>query len=285
MSLKCAHIDTAALDARLLLQHVLGVSHERLLADDLPALTPGQEADYQELIRKRGAWQPLAQLTGRREFYGWEFKVTEHTLDPRPDSETLIDAVLEFVERGTWNVEPDNTLPRTTYHAPRILDLGTGTGCLLLTLLKEIDNARGVGVDISEEALNVARDNAIRLGLQERALFARSHWGDSVEGKFDIIVANPPYIPTHAIATLAPEVSRYEPRLALDGGEDGLNAYRAIMPQLPLLLADGGIAAFEIGMGQEEEVEKIVTSYELRVAGMKCDLGGIPRCILVQHSS
>ncbi len=263
-------IETASLDARILLQHVLGVSHERLLADDSLALTPGQAADYQALIGKRGARQPVAQLIGKREFYGREFKVTEHTLDPRPDSEAVIEVVIDQVRHRRMTTG-------------NILDLGTGTGCLLLTLLKEYGNAKGVGVDISEEALSVAQENAERLGVQERVSFTRSHWDEKVDGRFDIIVANPPYIPTGDIAGLAPEVLRYEPKVALDGGEDGLDAYRAIIPQLPGLLAENGVAAFEIGQGQEKAVEKIISDSGLRVCATKQDLNGILRCLVVSN--
>ena len=268
ISLKRAHIETAALDARILLQHVMGISHERLLAEESLALTPGQYASYQKLIGKRGRRCPVAQLIGSREFYGRRFKVTEHTLDPRPDSETLIEAVLEWA--GSGKAKPFT-----------LLDFGTGTGCLLLTLLKEMSNARGVGVDISKEALSVARENAIGLELQERASFRQQDWNQNIQGTFDIIVANPPYILTRDIAALEPEVSQYEPRLALDGGNDGLDAYRTIMPKLPGLLNGGGIAAFEIGMGQEEEVRKIVAGGLGLVTSVKKDLAGIPRCILL----
>lgn len=266
MALQQARIETAALDARLLLLHVLGINHEAWVAENDWPMTSAQFAQFQALTQERAAYRPVAQILGRREFFGRAFKVTEATLDPRPDSETLIEAALEWAK--------GHTKPMT------ILDLGTGTGCLLLTLLMECENAHGIGVDISEAALIVARENAKNLGCA-RADFVQSHWGENVKGSFDIIIANPPYIPGDAIAMLAPEVAQYEPKLALDGGADGLNCYRTIMQQLPQLLAKKGIALFEIGQGQEEDVRKIVASCQLLVAGSKQDLQGITRCLLV----
>jgi release factor glutamine methyltransferase len=268
MALQHARIETASLDARLLLQHVLGISREQLLLDHRLTLTPEQSAYYQALIEKRLRRQPVAQLTGKREFWGMDFNVSPATLDPRPDSETLIEAVLARIPARDA--------------ALRLLDLGTGTGCLLLALLKELPQAAGLGVDISDEALKVAKDNAASLRLARRAVFKRSRWGEAVEGRFDVIVANPPYIASAAIASLAPEVAHYEPRLALDGGADGLDCYRAIMPQLKDLLAKDGLVAFEIGMGQEKELELLARAEGLRVTGLKEDMAGIPRCVLVQ---
>jgi release factor glutamine methyltransferase len=274
LELQRAEIESASLDARLLLQHVLGVSREQLLADDRLVMTQQQEAQYNELVAKRVRRQPVAQLTGKREFWGISFSVSENTLDPRPDSETLIDAVLRRMK--------DRDAPY------RILDLGTGTGCLLLTLLSEYPSALGVGVDICEQALSVAERNAASLwgrssGITQRVRFVRSCWAEQLQGEFDIIISNPPYIPTGAIALLAPEVKEYEPHLALDGGEDGFDCYRAIMKQLPGLLAADGIAAFEIGIGQHRDLPAIVEENGLQVAGIKEDLAGIPRCVLVHH--
>lgn len=268
-ALQHAHIETASLDARLLLEHVLGITHERLLSDDRLTLSHRQQVAYMDLLEKRTCRQPVSQLTGRREFWGLAFKVTEATLDPRPDSETLIEAVL--------------AARRDKEAKLAMLDLGTGTGCLLLALLNEYKNARGIGVDIREDTLGVARDNAKELGLDVRASFMHSHWGRQVQGTFDIIISNPPYIPTGAIATLPPEVSRYEPKAALDGGGDGLACYRAIAAQLPQLLAKDALAVLEVGMGQHEKVGAIVAANGLRVAGTKEDLAGIPRCVMITH--
>lgn len=269
LDLQQAHIETASLDARLLLQHVLNVTREQLLADHRLSLSPDQQLAYRELVDMRKCRKPVAQLIGRREFWGRTFKVTEATLDPRPDSETLIEAVLARV--------------RSREAALSILDLGTGTGCLLLTLLDEFVQAKGTGVDICGEALKVAQENAARLDMQHRVEFVRSCWGEKVDGVFDIIISNPPYIPTKTIAMLSPEVSRYEPRGALDGGEDGLDCYRVIARHLPRLLARNGVCVLEIGMGQHKDVSAIVSENGLTVAGIKEDLAGIPRCVIVTH--
>jgi len=271
MALQQADVETASLDARLLLQHVLGITREQWMMQDGLTLSLEQDAAYQELIAKRAERCPLSQLVGEREFWGRSFRVTGDTLDPRPDSETLIEAVLTQV--------------RDRQAAYSLLDLGTGTGCLLLTLLKELPNARGVGVDVSREALAVAQQNAKAMEIGERVTFLSSSWGENVRGRFDIVISNPPYIPTGVIPTLAPEVSRYEPMLALDGGADGLDCYRAIAQQLPQLLAENGFAALEIGIGQDRSLESIVAGQGLQVTGMKRDMAGIPRCILLQKQT
>jgi release factor glutamine methyltransferase len=267
LTLQQAHIDTASMDARILLQHVLGVTREALLGNDALVLTPLQTQAYQTLIEKRKARQPVAQLTGSREFWGITYRVTPHTLDPRPDSETLIEAVLA-------------RLPARDA-ALSVLDLGTGTGCLLLTVLSEYPAASGVGVDICEHALAVAEGNAAQLGMKQRARFVRSRWAENVSGQFDLILSNPPYIPTNTIPTLAPEVAQWEPRAALDGGTDGLDCYRAIMAQLPALLAPGGLALFEIGIGQAASLKAIAECHGLSVVGTKDDLSLITRCVMV----
>lgn len=269
LELQRAHIETASMDARVLLQHVLGLTREELLLNTERKVNSGQLAQYDELVEMRKNRQPVSQLIGTREFWGMCFKVTNHTLDPRPDSETLIEAILARIANR---------------EAPlRILDLGTGTGCLLLTLLTEYPNAHGTGVDICGSALNVAQENATRLGLERRSRFLASSWGNSVEGSYDLIISNPPYIPSAAIANLAPEVSRWEPKLALDGGPDGMECYRSIVPQLKTLLNPTGLAVFEIGMGQAKELETIVQASGLQVVGSKDDMAYITRCILVTH--
>ncbi|MDE3015462.1 MAG: peptide chain release factor N(5)-glutamine methyltransferase [Pseudomonadota bacterium] len=282
MALQRAGVETASLDARVLLEYVLGASREELLAAmDVP-IDDSQNAAYRELVKKRARRCPVSQLTGRREFWGLTFKVTADTLDPRPDSETLVEAVLEAVEGGTWNVKRDNVLPRATRHMPQtILDLGTGTGCLLIALLRECKNAEGIGVDLSDAAIAVARENAAALGVGNRARFIAGNWNAPLDGRFDSILSNPPYIPTGEIATLAPEVAQHEPKLALDGGADGLDAYRAILPRLSGLLAERGRAFLEIGKGQEEDVITLARQSGLAALGVKQDLGGVTRCVML----
>ena len=271
LELQQAHIETASLDARILLQFVLGVSREQLLADTRLTLTSRQLSAFMQLIEKRSERQPVAQLIGKRDFWNHCFKVTCDTLDPRPDSETLIESVLHYFQ--------SRPLPA------RILDLGTGTGCLLLSLLHEYPLARGVGVDICKNALAVAKENAASLQIDNRTAFINSSWASEVEGSFDLIVSNPPYIPTAAIAMLAPEVSLYEPKLALDGGPDGLDCYRAIVPQLSRVLAPQGLAVFEMGIGQAREMETLAAQCGLQVIGIKEDMAGIARCVLITHNN
>ncbi|NBX04453.1 MAG: peptide chain release factor N(5)-glutamine methyltransferase [Alphaproteobacteria bacterium] len=271
LDLQRAHVESASLDARILLEYVLGVSREQLLMGMDRTLTVEQEAQYRHLIALRAERRPLAQIIGRREFWGADFTVSEYTLDPRPDSETLIEAVLERVA--------DKNAPL------KILDLGTGTGCLLLTLLRELPNAQGTGVDICPNAMGVARENARALELETRVEFVASDWCEQLSGAFDIIISNPPYIPTDDIETLAPEVKKFEPLLALDGGKDGLDCYRTITAKLPAHLTPSGFAAFEIGIGQQRSLEMLAEEHGLKVSAVKKDLGGIPRCLILTLTS
>lgn len=269
LELQRAHIETASMDARVLLQYVLHLTREELLLDNERELTSGQLETYTQLVEKRMSRQPVSQLTGKREFWGMCFKVTENTLDPRPDSETLIEAILAKL--------PNREAPL------KVLDLGTGTGCLLLTVLSEYPNAQGTAVDICNDALAVAKQNARNLGLENRMQCINSCWGNDVQGQYDLIISNPPYIPSSVIPSLAPEVAQWEPKLALDGGPDGMNCYRAIAAQLPRMLAVNGLAVFEIGIGQAKELETILNSHDLKVAGTKDDMAYITRCVLVTH--
>jgi release factor glutamine methyltransferase len=269
LTLQQARIPSASLDARLLLEHVLGLSREQLLFVLENPLSATQAERYRLLIEQRAGRCPVAKLIGQREFWGMNFGVSSATLDPRPDSETLIESVLERI---------------TDRRAPlKLLDMGTGSGCLILSLLSELPNAQGTAVDICPQALEVATRNAATLGLASRAQFVYSDWGAQISGCFDVIVSNPPYIPTADIAELEPEVSKFEPKQALDGGADGLECYRAIMAWLPLALAPGGFAAFEIGMGQQRGLEEIVAQQGFAVVASKADLGGITRCLVVQR--
>jgi len=207
----------------------------------------------------------MSSILGRREFWSLDFVVTPDTLAPRPDSETLIEAVLAAL--------PDRSAPLS------LVDFGTGTGCLLLTLLSELPNAEGIGIDISRPALAIAGGNAKRLGLADRCRFLCSDWSAALEGRFDLIISNPPYIPSGDIAGLEPEVARFEPLSALDGGADGLDAYRALAAQIPPLLKPGGIGAFEVGAGQAPQVAALLAEAGLTPRGIHRDLGGIERVV------
>ncbi|ODA67348.1 Release factor glutamine methyltransferase [Methyloligella halotolerans] len=232
--------DTAMLDARLLLFASAGIGPEDYLRDPQAVLTDIAAARFATFLERRAAGSPISRILGSREFYGRSFRLSEGTLDPRPDTETLIDAVLNSPLAG---------------NAPRILDLGVGSGAILLTLLAEIEGATGLGIDRSEDALKTARTNAVALGLEHRAGFCCADWLAPLGSPaFDIVVANPPYIASAEITALAVEVRDHDPLLALDGGPDGLDAYRRIIDSLPKILKPGGAVFFEIGETQAEDV-------------------------------
>ena len=224
----------------------------------------------QQLVARRARREPMAHILGRREFWSLTFRVTADTLDPRPDSETLVQAVLNQV--------PDRSA------SLRLLDFGTGTGCLLLSLLHELPHATGLGVDLSEAAIAVAEENAQALGLGNRAAFRLGNWDEGMTPPFDIILSNPPYIPSGDIAALQPEVASFEPRQALDGGADGLDAYRRVAPAAARLLLPGGLAAFEAGFGQADSVTAIGQAAGLRQIATVRDLGAVQRCLLFRKA-
>jgi release factor glutamine methyltransferase len=260
-------IDNPLLDARLLAafalkrspEHIFGFPEVELIADDLSHL--------RALVRRRAAREPLVLITGEKEFWSLRFVVSPATLIPRSDSETLIEAVL-----GTF---PDKGA------ALKILDLGTGSGCLLLSLLHEYKNARGIGTDISEHALNVARGNAKNLKLEDRAGFVLADWhaGAGNFSGFHIIICNPPYIPEGDRDSLQQEVRQYEPYGALFAGVDGLSEYPTIIALLPDFLVEGGRVFFEVGVGQAETVKKMMSRAGMRGLGIFPDLAGIGRCV------
>lgn len=259
--LRAAGVPDAAADARRLLAHALGLAPGRLTLALPGPLPEAAAARFAEAVARRAARQPVAQILGERLFWGRPFRVTPDVLDPRPETETLVAAALE---------------------APfaRMLDLGTGSGCLLLTLLAECPGATGLGTDISAAALAVAADNATRLGLAARAAFARADWFSGVSGFFDLIVSNPPYIAAAEWATLAPEVRDWEPRAALTPGEDGLAAYRAIAAGAGGHLAPGGRLVLEVGAGQGEAVAAICEAAGLGPTALRVDMDGRARAVL-----
>lgn len=262
-------IATARLDSRLLLSAALGESAERLVGWPERMLSATEARVFTDLVARRSAREPVAQILGQREFWSLPFRTTRDTLTPRPDSETIVEAALELL--------PDRQA------GLRVLDLGTGSGCLLLALLQEYPNASGVGTDLSPAALRVAASNAATLALANRTRFVATNWDEGLTGIFELIVSNPPYIRTAELDGLDPEVRFYEPRLALDGGADGLAMYRAIAPRLRERLASGGVGILEIGAGQAEAVERIMHGAGLRPLGRRADLAGVDRCILVER--
>jgi len=261
-----AGIDGARLDARLLLAEALGKDNSWLFNHANDELSVEAEAAFAALLEKRLERQPVSLILGRREFWSLDFTVTRDTLAPRPDSETLVEAVLAEVA--------DRQAPLS------LLDLGTGTGCLLLALLSELPNASGIGVDVNPSTLAVAQGNAERLGFAARTRFVRSSWWDAVEGRFDIILSNPPYIPSGDIAGLDPEVARFEPLGALDGGADGLDAYRLLAAGADKFLTGSGLIAFEVGAGQASDVAVLLERAGFPLRAIRRDLAGIERCVV-----
>ncbi len=268
--LAAAGIDGSMREARLLLQAAADIPVALQLAFPEREIDVATIDRLQHLLERRAQREPMAHILGRREFWSLSFKVTADTLDPRPDSETLVEAVLQQIA--------DRSAPL------RLVDFGTGTGCLLLALLHELPNATGLGIDVSPAALQVAADNAKALGLADRTSFRHGDWDEGIAPAFDVVVSNPPYIPSGDIATLQPEVAEHEPRLALDGGADGLAAYRRLAPAAARLLASGGLAAFEIGIGQCDSVIAIGHAAGLRHVATATDLGAVQRCVLFRKS-
>jgi release factor glutamine methyltransferase len=261
-----AGIESARADSRILVQHATGFDRAQVLARGDALLEPRAEKRLACMTRRRTRHEPVALITGMREFWSLPFRVTRSTLVPRPDSETLIETALAEL--------PDRT------RAYRVLDLGTGSGCLLLALLSELPNATGIGVDVSASALKVAQSNAQRLKLAERSTFVASDWGAALEGRFDVVLANPPYVTDDEWTAIDRDVRLFEPRTALTAGPDGLDAYRAIAPQLGRLMAPGAIFVGEVGAGQATAAAHVLADAGLALNALCCDLSGIPRCLL-----
>ncbi|HQT64711.1 MAG: protein-(glutamine-N5) methyltransferase, release factor-specific [Acidocella sp. 20-57-95] len=255
-------IEDARREARIILAAALQTDAAGLLISDNI-----DEAAFEPLLKRREVREPLAYILGQREFWGLDFATSPVTLIPRPDSETLIEAALTAF--------PDKHIVR------RVLDLGTGTGCLLVAALHEFPEAFGVGVDLSPEAAALAQQNAQNLGVRRRAAFITADWAAALTGTFELIFSNPPYIPAPDLERLMPEVRDYEPARALDGGADGLIAYRAIISALPALLAPGGVAVLELGVGQLAGVAALATKAGLESAA-RPDLAGHPRALIIR---
>ncbi len=272
-------------DARLLIAAAIEAGPERLIAEPERVLGAAEAARIEASISRRAAREPVSRILGRRGFWSLEFEITPDTLDPRPDSEALVAAVLARIGAQGLVGAPLS-----------VLDLGTGSGCLLLALLSELPAATGLGLDISAAALDVARRNARNLGLSDRARFEVGDWaedwagdwpggwpGDSAAGSADswqVIVSNPPYIKDNEIGDLAPEVARYDPKLALTAGSDGLDAYRKLLPRAARLLERVGVLALEVGRGQQDAVTALLVASGLTPLSRYRDLGGIERCLL-----
>ena len=246
--LRRAGVEGAGDDARRLLAAALGLSTAQILARPERTLSPEEAESVGRCVARRVAREPVSRILGVRDFYGRSFAISPATLDPRPDSETLIAAVLELAASEGWLARP-----------LRLLDVGTGSGCLLLTLLAELPGAAGVGTDTSVAALNVARANAQRLGLTDRAQWLAADALEAIRGEFDILISNPPYIPTRDIAGLDPEVRLYDPPSALDGGADGLRFFHRLLARMRHVVVDGW-TVLEVGHDQADAVAALLSS-------------------------
>ena len=262
--LRAAAIENPRMEARWLLGHAMGVTAETLLRDPRAGVPPAAAQAFTAMLARRARREPMAYITGSAGFWGLEFQVSPATLIPRADTEALVEAALELAPQ-----------------ARRVLDLGTGTGCLLLAVLSELPAASGIGVDLNPEAAALASRNAQALGLP--ALFLAGDWADALDASFDLILSNPPYIEAAAIPALMPEVAGHEPPAALDGGADGLDAYRRITAALPRLLAPGGLAVLELGQGQAPALAQLARDAGLTWLEARPDLNAIPRAGLIRR--
>ena len=269
-ALSKAGFENAPQEAKWLLAGALERDSSFITLNPTYIPSPAEETKIQDWLQRRLTGEPLSRMKGIREFWSLPFQLNEHTLDPRPETEGVVEGVLKWVG------------DRIHEHW-RILDLGTGSGCLLIALLHELKHATGVGVDINEGAVAMAHTNATLNRVNERARFLQGDWGENLEGSFDIIVSNPPYIPLREKETLAKGVIDYDPPQALFGGEDGLECYRILSRDIRSFLAPKGIAILEIGTGQREDVEKIFQEVGLRPLFVLKDLAGIERVFVISN--
>lgn len=266
--LEAAGIDMADLDARLIIRRHTGLDWADVIARPETEIESRKLARIEVDIERRLSGMPVSRIFGSREFWGLEFVIGADTLDPRPDTETIVSVALErFQDRESLS----------------ILDLGTGSGCILIALLHEMPQARGIGMDRSFGALEAARANAQANGVADRAAFFCGSWMESVGRAFDLIVSNPPYIPNRDMESLAVEVRNHDPILALDGGEDGLSCYRNILTQIKNRLNPEGTLLLEVGSGQADDVRRLVEDSGLSVRSVHPDLAGVPRVVQARH--
>jgi release factor glutamine methyltransferase len=263
--LKTNRTESFLLDARILLEFSLNISHEQIILNPDKELTNKELEHYKTLLERRFKGEPISHILGKRSFWNYEFTINKNVLDPRPDSEALIESVLKIF--------PDKNIKLN------ILELGIGSGCLIITLLKEFQNAKGTGIDISSKALKIAQKNAENLNVSNRLNLIKSDWFNKINGKFDLIISNPPYIPSKQIEALQTEVKDYEPILALDGGKDGLDYYRKTAEQSSNFLNKNGYICLEIGQNQYKDVIEIFKQQGFSVEFYKKDLANIERII------
>jgi release factor glutamine methyltransferase len=263
-------LDAPELDARLIVGHALGLDHAALAAQSRRSLTRAETDAIAALAARRLGREPVARILGRKEFWGLDFKLNAETLVPRPETETVVEAALAAVGKDG------------RHRTLRVADLGTGTGALLIALLSELPSAFGIGTDVSVAALDCARDNASALGVATRASFLACDFAAALRGPIDLVVSNPPYVARGDIAALQAEVRDYDPRLALDGGPDGLDGYRALAEDAQRLLAPGGALVLELGLGQLAAVSAIFAAAGIAAALPRHDLSGTARALVLR---
>jgi release factor glutamine methyltransferase len=269
--LALAGVENPRGEAWLLLAAASGVERATLLAGAATTLSAEQNAALEALVRRREGREPIAYILGAKEFWSLRFEVDPAVLIPRPETETVVEAALEQIGERTAGL--------------RILDLGTGSGCLLLALLAELPSATGIGVDHSSAALALAKRNAERLDLGARAGFRQGSWGEGLHERFDLIVSNPPYVAEVEWNLLQPEIRCFEPKAALVAGRDGLAVYHELAPECARLLGTDGALALEIGLGQADAVSAILAEHGLGVVEVRRDLAGIERCLVARRAA
>jgi release factor glutamine methyltransferase len=274
----------AAMDAELLAREVLGWDRARFLAHDTDVAPASLSAPFEALVRRRERREPVSEILGRREFWGLDFEVTRDVLTPRPETEIIVE---EAIARATGEPPPIGpstaSTGRPAPHALRIADVGTGSGCLAVVLAREFPTSTVVATDISPSALEIARRNAARHGVADRVDFRLTSLLDGIAPAFDLVVSNPPYVPSGDLASLPPEVRNFEPREALDGGDDGLDALRALAKAAADVLSPGGWLIVEFGYGQESGVRAAIAETSLELAAVQPDLQGIPRTVVARQ--
>lgn len=273
--LKEAQVDNPSLDVRLLIAYALRCDRAALIATPERALTIEELSTIDLLINRRCAREPVGRILGQREFWGLPIRLNDKTLEPRPDSETLVNAAFDGMHDRYYEVENC----RRSQGAFDIVDVGTGSGCLLFALLSEWKEATGTGIDKSRGAVEQATANAERLGFSDRAKFKTGNFLYGLTKRFDVVISNPPYIPTSDIETLDPEVRLFDPKLALDGGPDGLTAYNQIIPMIPHVLNPNGGAFLEVGIKQAATVAEMMRNAGLDKVSIKRDTNGIERVV------
>lgn len=269
--LRASNIQSYKIDSLIIIGHELSLTKEQIFLNSNLVLTSDQIVKIRNSLQRRINKEPVSHIIGKRDFFEDQFLVNHNVLDPRPDSEVLIESVLKFFPESNSNL--------------KILEMGVGSGCLILTILKKFPNSMALAVDVNEKSLEVAKINAKNLQLEKRVTFINSDWFKRVEEKdFDLIISNPPYIQTKEIDSLQEEVKFFEPRIALDGGEDGLDCYRIIAQDVAKFLKNRGYLFLEIGQNQEEDVRKIFSKNNLQFIDFKKDLSGIIRCLIFKKT-